>query len=176
MTKPVNKPKGTVSVSTYQTFDGSNLTVCGIEEKLNGKKGYISAFLGAATNFSDDGMFVIDLKGGRNYDIKGLLNQNLRIRTKLGENSESVQFRYSPISLDVPVGKNTNIYINPHYSGQMDFKKEKWTNSIGVFGGVTQKLNDKASLSLEIQRYNLQNIKENTPENWGINAIISYKF
>ena len=30
-------------------------------------------------------MFVVDLKGGYNYDKKGIFNQNLRIRNKMGE-------------------------------------------------------------------------------------------
>lgn len=49
-------------------------------------------------------------------------------------------------------------------------------NSIGAFGGVTQKLNDKTSLSVEVQRYNLQDIKDNSTKNWSLNAILSYKF
>jgi outer membrane autotransporter barrel domain protein len=94
----------------------------------------------------------------------------------MGKNTEAVQIRYSPLSVDIPVGKNTNIYLNPHYSGQMDFKQDKWTNSAGVFAGVTQKLNENASLSLEAQRYNLQDIKDNSAKNWSVNAIVSYKF
>ena len=66
--------------------------------------------------------------------------------------------------------------MNPHYSGQMDFTTNKWTNSIGVFAGVTQKVNKNLSVSLEGQRYKLQDIKDNSSANWGINAIVSYKF
>lgn len=175
MTEPL-KTVGNVSVSTYQNLDGSNFTVCGVEEKYKKEKGYVSAFLGVGTNFKDDGMFVIDLKGGYNYDKKGVFNQNLRIRNKLGKETESIQFRYSPFSVDAPVGKNTNIYCNPHYAGQKDFKKGKWNHSVGVFAGVTQKLNDRTSISLEAQRYNLQDIKDNSGKNWGFNAIISCKF
>lgn len=174
MTQPV-KTIGNVSASTYQSLDGSNLTVCGIEEKYKGRNGYAAAFVGVGTNFKNDGMFVLDLKGGYNYDEHGIFNQNLRIRNKLGKKSESVQFRYSPITVNLPVGKNTELYINPHYSGQMDFKKNKWTNSAGVFAGVTQKFKN-TSVSLEVQRYNLQDIKDNNGNNWGVNAIISYKF
>ena len=58
----------------------------------------------------------------------------------------------------------------------MDFRNDKWKNSIGAFGGVTQKLNDKTSLSVEVQRYNLQDIKDNSAKNWSLNAILSYKF
>lgn len=175
MTEPL-KTVGNVSISSFQSFDGSNFTVAGIEEKYKYGKGYASAFVGAATNFKDDGMFVVDLKGGYDYDSKGIFNQNLRIRNKMGKNTESTQIRYSPLSVNVPVGKKTNIYINPHYSGQYDYNKDKWTNSIGAFAGVTQKINDNASISIEGQRYNLQDIKDNSGKNWSVNAIVSYKF
>lgn len=175
MTEPV-KTIGNISASTYQSFDGSNFTVAGVENKYKLGKGYASAFIGAATNFKDDGMFVVDLKGGYNYDKNGIFNQNLRIRNKMGKNTESTQIRYSPLSVDIPVSKNTNIYVNPHYSGQYDYKKDKWANSIGAFAGVSQKINDKTTISLEGQRYNLQDIKDNSGKNWSVNAIVSYKF
>ena len=175
MTKPLNTI-GNLSISSFQSFDGSNFTVAGVEEKLKLGKGYTSTFIGAATNFKNDGMFVIDLKGGYNYDKNGIFNQNLRIRNKMGQHTESTQIRYSPLSVDIPVSKKTNVYVNPHYSGQYDYKKDQWTNSIGAFAGVTQKINDKTSISLEGQRYNLQDIKDNSGKNWSINAIVSYKF
>lgn len=175
MTEPL-KTVGNVSISSYQSLDGSNLTVAGAEQKLKLNQGYVSTFLGAGTNFKNDAMFVLDLKGGYNYDKKGIFNQNLRIRNKMGENTESTQIRYSPISVNVPVGKNTNIYINPHYSGQYDYKKDKWTNSAGAFAGITQNLNENTSISIEGQRYNLQDIKDNSSKNWSFNVILSYKF
>lgn len=175
MTEPL-KTVGNVSISSYQSLDGSNCTVAGVEEKLNINKGYVSAFAGAATNFNKKTGFVIDLKGGYNYDKKGIFNQNLRIRNKMGKNIETTQIRYSPISANIPVGDKTSIYINPHYSGQYDYKKDKWTNSVGAFAGVTYDINDKAKVSLEGQRYNLQDIKDNSGKNYSINAIVSYKF
>ena len=51
MTEPL-KTVGNVSISSYQSLDGSNCTVAGVEEKLNIKKGYVSAFAGAATDFN----------------------------------------------------------------------------------------------------------------------------
>lgn len=175
MTEPL-KTVGNVSISSYQSPNGPNFTVAGAEQKIKLNKGYVSTFVGAGTNFKNDAMFVVDLKGGYNYDKKGIFNQNLRIRNKMGENSESTQIRYSPISANIPVGDKTSIYINPHYSGQYDYKKDKWTNSVGAFAGVTYDINDKTKVSLEGQRYNLQDIKDNSGKNYSINAIVSYKF
>ncbi len=170
---PVQKTQN-CSVSSYQMLDGSNYTVAGIEEKISGKRGYASGFIGFGTDFNKSAGAVFDIKSGINYDKHGNIGQNLRIRIKSAK-GESIQVRYSPLSVDVPVGKNTNIYINPHYTGQIDFKTNKWTNSIGTFAGVTQKFKN-TSVSLEVQRYNMQDIKDNNAENWGINAIVSYKF
>lgn len=168
--------KEIVSLSTYQGLDGSNFTLAGYENKLDSSKGYVSAFVGGASNFKNDVMAVLDLKGAHNYDKKGIINQNLRVRTKLGKETEALQIRYSPLSVDVPVGKNTDIYVNPHYTGQMDFRQDKWKNSFGVFAGVNQKLNKSTTVSIEAQRYNLQDIKDNSAKNWSINAIVAYKF
>lgn len=84
MTEPV-KTVGNVSLSTYQGLDGRNFTLCGAEEKYKFGKGYASAFLGAATDFNTEGMFVLDVKGGYDYDKNGIFNQNLRIRNKMGK-------------------------------------------------------------------------------------------
>lgn len=171
-----NPIEGTYSCASYQSFDGSNYTLTGLEDKYKGKKGSVSTFLGVGTNFKNDVMGVLDIKGARNYDKQGIFSSNLRLRTKLGKESESLQVRYSPVSVNVPVGKSTSLYLNPHYSGQMDFRKDKWTNTAGAFVGVSQNLNEKTNLSLEVQRYNLQDIKDNSAKNWSFNAILSYKF
>lgn len=43
MVKPL-KPIGSYTTSTYQSFDGSNFTLTGLEEKFKGEKGYVSTF------------------------------------------------------------------------------------------------------------------------------------
>ena len=164
------------SVSTYQNLDGSNYTIAAVEEKYKGESSYISGSLGVGTDFKKTFDGVLDLKAGLNYDKKGIINQNIRVRTKLGTNAQSIQIRYSPLSVNVPVGEKTTLYANPHYTGQMNFMTNKWTNSLGIFAGATQQISKDVSVSLEAQRYNLQKPKANGPENWGINAIISCKF
>lgn len=74
MAEPL-KTVGNVSVSSYQSFDDSNFTVAGAEQKIKLNKGYVSTFVGAGTNFKNDAMFVVDLKGGYNYDKKGFLTK-----------------------------------------------------------------------------------------------------
>lgn len=173
MVKPL---ENSFYAASYQTLDGSNYTVAGIETKLKGEGKYVSSFIGGGTNFKGKNNInlVVDLKGGMNYDENGIVNQNLRLRSKLGENYQSLQVRYSPLSLNVPVGENTNLYLNPHYVGEYT-PDNKWKNSAGAFGGISQKIGN-ATVALEAQRYNLQDINDNSKKNWGINAILSFKF
>lgn len=175
MVKPINTESGFYT-ATYQSMDGSNYTIAGFEQKIKTDGKYASGFLGCGTDFKKTDLdLVIDLKAGMNYDTNGVFNQNARIRTKFQENKQTLQIRYSPISVNVPVGKNTNVYVNPHYVGQIS-SDSKWKNSIGAFAGVTQKFGENTAVSLEAQRYNLQDITNNSAENWGINAVLTYKF
>ena len=168
--------KGNTSISSYQNFDGTNLTIAGVEEKASGLRGSAGVFLGVGTDFTKDAMGVLDFKGTYNYDDKGLFNQNLRVRNTVGVKSAATQIRYSPLSVNIPLNDKTTLYANPHYVGKYNYKTNQWTNSAGIFAGATQKFTDKTSLSLEVQRYNLQDIKDNSGKNWGVNAIISWKF
>ncbi len=171
---PVDGIKGNTSLNTYQNFDGTNLTIGGLEEKAVSKHGSAGVFLGVGTDFSKDAMAVLDFKGTYNYDKKGLLNQNLRVRNTVGLKSAATQIRYSPLSVNIPLSDKTSLYANPHYVGKINYKTGEWTNSAGVFAGVTQKVSKNMSISLEAQRYNLQDIKDNSGKNWGVNAIISW--
>ena len=65
--------------------------------------------------------------------------------------------------------------MNPHYVGTYNYQDNKWTNSAGAFLGVTQKFNDDLSVSAEIQRYNLQNLSDNSGKNWSGNMILSVR-
>lgn len=166
---------GTASASTYQNFDGSNVTIAGLEEKAYTPKASASAFLGLGSNFKDNTYAVIDLKGSYNYDEKGIFNQNLRIRNTIGTGGSATQIRYSPISVNIPINKSTSFYANPHYVGKVNYENNKWSNSAGIFAGISKKVSKNTTISIEAQRYNLQDIKDNSGKNWGINAILTYK-
>lgn len=169
-----------VSVSTYQNLDGSNYTLAGYDYKESCDNLSAGIFVGAGTTFDKKDTFglVADVKASHNYS--GVLNQNLRLRTKMTTDNTSLQVRYSPVSVNVPVGENTSLYGNLHYCGQLNknykTKSTTWKNSIGAFAGVTQNINKNTSVSLEVQRYNLQNINDNSRANWSVNATIAYKF
>lgn len=167
------------SVSTYQNLDGSNYTLAGVEYKEKCDNYSAGIFAGAGTTFGKKDAFglVFDVKASHNYS--GVLNQNIRLRTKMTTDNTSLQVRYSPLSVNVPLGENTSLYGNLHYCGQLnknyETKSTTWKNSCGAFAGVTQNIGN-VSVSLEAQRYNLQNINDNSSANWGVNATVSYRF
>ena len=160
------------STSTFQSVDGSNFTTAGYDFKFQHGLG---AYLGMGTDFESSAIGVLDFKESNSYKEGGIIGQNLRVRTKFDGEPMSTQIRFSPCTVNVPVGENTSIYVNPHYVGTYDYKNDTWKNGAGIFAGATQKLNKNVSVSLEGQRYNLQDISDNNGGNWSINAIISVK-
>lgn len=154
-------PEKSVYVATYQDFDGSNYTLAGLDVKFaDSKDGSASFFIGGGTDIgSKQYEFVSDFKGKLNYN--DVFNMNGRIRTKVGskdgETTQCCQFRLSPLSADIPVGKNTSIYINPYYKMQTDLHGDT-KHSVGAFTGLSQKFSDNVSGFVELEHYNLQNI------------------
>ncbi len=171
---PGENIKYNISLNSFQNLDGSNLTIGGLEEKAVFKNVSVGTFFGFGTEFDGNPKLIFDFKGSLNYCDN--LNQNLRVRNTFGGGTATTQIRYSPVSVNVPINDDgLSFYANPHYSGKYDYKNSSWTHSAGVFAGVTKKFAN-TSLSLEAQRYNLQDIKDNSGKNWSINAILSYEF
>lgn len=164
--------KGYFSTSSFQSADGSNFTTAGYDFKF---KYGLGTYLGLGTDFKSDCVGVLDFKESNSYKDGGIIGQNLRIRTKFDGDPLSTQIRFSPCTVNVPVGEKTSLYVNPHYVGTYDYQNKTWKNGAGIFGGVTQKINDDISVSLEGQRYNLQDIDDNNGGNWSINAILSVR-
>ena len=160
------------TTSTFQSCDGSNFTTAGYDVKF----GYgLSGYVGMGTTFEREPFGVIDFKESNPYTKDGIVGQNLRIRTKYDDKFMSTQIRFSPCTVNVPVGDNTTLYANAHYSGCYDYQDKEWKHSAGIFVGATQKLGSNVSVSLEAQRYNLQDITDNNGGNWSFNAILSVK-
>ena len=160
------------TTSTFQSCDGSNFTTAGYNVKFGHG---LSGYLGMGTNFESAPIGVIDFKESNPYVKGGIVSQNLRIRTKFDDGFSSTQIRVSPCTVNIPVGERTTLYANPHYSGCYDYKDKEWNHSAGIFVGATQKLGENVSISLEAQRYNLQDITDNDGGNWSFNAIVSVK-
>ena len=160
------------SIMTFQDFNGDNYTIAGNEVSFKKDNLSFGCFAGMGTDFKSSD-FVGDLKFSHKYSEN--LSQNLRIRTKLNEDRQSVQIRYSPITVNVPLGKGVEAYANLNYKGL--YKSDgSWENSAGIFAGVDIPISKKARLSIEAERYNLQDITDNSGKNYSANAILKFNF
>ncbi len=160
--------KVSFTASSFQYADGSNFSTAGCDLKF---KHGIGGYAGICTDFKNEPAFLIDLKESNNYPGSKNFGHNVRVRTNLDNDLNTTQLRVSPLTVNLPLSRGTSVYANPHYVGKYDYKSKSWTNSAGMFCGLTQKISDKSSLSFEVQRYNLHNIKDNSGANWSFNAI-----
>lgn len=167
--------KYSVSCNDYLYNNATNTVLIGLDSKLTAGKFSAGVFNGVSLDSKSGAAMVVDLKAAYNYDKSGIVGQNLRLRNNLADGSISTQIRYSPCSVNVPVSKNTSIYMNPHGVAKYNYTTKKWDTGIGAFLGVTQKFKKGLSVSLEGQRYNIQNFKDNDG-NWSANLILTKSF
>lgn len=166
-----------VSATTFQYCDGTNTVLVGPEVRYNYPRGYVGLGVAAATDNQKDLYGLLDVKAKCNYDNKGVFDQNLRIRTAIdGDGAKSTQVRYSPFTVNIPISDEMSIYTNIHYSGKYSYETNNWKHSIGNFTGVSWDVTPKDNLSLEGQRYNLQDLSDNSGGNWSINLSYTHKF
>ncbi len=168
--------KTLASIGTFQGFDGSNTSFAGAELRYGKKNWYVGGAGYIVANDFQNVFGIVDVKAKLAYDSKNIFEQNLRVRTSCGNDVNSTQIRYSPCTINIPVSDKVSIYTNTHYAGKYNYNTEKWSHSLGNFTGLNCKFDDKNSLALEAQRYNLQDIKNNSPENWSFNVIYTHNF
>lgn len=162
------------SIGTFQYCDGSYTAFSGAEVRYGEKNWYVGAGGYVASNAFNDRYGLLDLRGKLSYDSNNIFEQNLRVRTTCDPNVKATQIRYSPFTVNIPITDNVSIYSNTHYSGKYNYDEKKWTHSIGNFTGLNCKINKNNSIAFEAQRYNLQDITDNSPKNWSFNAIYTH--
>ena len=111
---------------------------------------------------------VVDFKGSMPYGDT-CLSGGFRVRNKLNQDSQTVQLRVQPLTVTVPVAKNTNIYTTPYVATNINYKSGNPKTSFGNYAGVSTKLG-KASVFVEGQLYDLTHVNKNTI---GVNAGVS---
>ena len=132
---PIN---GNLSISTFQSMDGSNFTTTGFDFKF--KNGF-GIYTGIGMDFHNDTIGVLDLKESNRYSENGILGHNVRLRTKYDNGFSSTQLRVAPCTVTIPLGKgNTSLYAVPYYAGTYNYQNNKYKSDLGIFAGVTQKL------------------------------------
>ena len=161
---------------TYQNFNNTFTSFSGAEARHSIEGGYIGLGMSVATDDMKSHYGLLDVKGKLNYDSSGTFEQNLRIRTAVDKEPKSTQIRYSPLTVNIDLTDNVSIYSNTHYSGKYNFDSGKWDHSAGNFTGVSWDIDKKNNLSVEAQRYNIQDFTNNSSENWSVNLMYTYKF
>lgn len=162
-----------LAISSYQMMDGKNTTIMVINFNKNiTDKSFVSGGFGAATSFNDSGKWV--LEGNAGYSP----NKNISLKTRLrsvhsGEN-DYTQLRES-VTFKQKLNDKFTGYVTPYDAVKYNYGKGKFTNDVGIFGGVTYNVTDKVAVSAEAQCYNLQKGVP-TKENLGANLILNVTF
>ena len=162
-----------VSVSSFQQCDGTNFTTAGIDNSFKTGNGNLAFYTGFATGFDGKPICgIIDFKGSMPYG-ESPVSGGFRIRNNIGEGSKTVQFRFQPCTVSVPVGQNTSIYATPYVATKVNYNSGDAATTAGCFAGVSQKIG-KASVFIEGQIYDAGKINANTTSvNVGISIPIN---
>ncbi len=158
-----------ISASTFQQCDGSNFTIAGVDASINVGQGNIGFYGGVGTSFTKGSTGAIfDVKGSVPYG-DSVFSGGFRVRNNINDNSQTVQFRVQPLSVNVPVSDKTKLYATPYLATKVDYKTGNMTTNAGCFAGVSQKIG-KVSVFVEGQIYDVTKINANTTS---VNAGIS---
>lgn len=179
MSGPLSNISGRTTVGCFQYGDGKNTAFAGAEGRYNFGQGYAGVAGYVVTDNFENAYGLVDLKGKVNYDDKGIVEGNVRVRTAFDDDLKSTQIRISPCTVNVPIVKGVSLYNNLNYAGKYDYQNEQWKHSASDFLGVSWDVSKKVNLSLEGQAYNLQ--KAFTPEqfqkdDWSVNFFATFKF
>ena len=163
-----------VTISTFQGLNGKNQTIAMCNGTYNvTPKVSVSAGVGVETDFTDNVGAAFDVKGKYKFDdhfsVQG------RVRTLVSDEKGTTQIRIAPTA-QTKIAEGTTIYATPYYAYKVDFKNGGDNHSIGAFAGITQKVGKNTDISFEAQRYNLQEIRNNSADNWSVNATLTHRF
>ena len=157
MPTPITK----VSGSTFIQLDGTNFTTIGVDNSYKVGNGSLGAYAGLGMTFDGkptSGIF--DVKGSMSYGDNPF-SGGFRVRSNIGENSQSVQFRVQPCTINIPLGNNTKAYATPYAASKVNCNTGEVTNNIGCFAGLLYYFGD-GNIFVQVQGYDLTKINKNT--------------
>jgi len=169
---PVN-PTTKISASSFQQCDGTNFTTVGVDNTFKTENGSLGVYTGVGMTFDGKKQSaIVDFKGTMPYGDSPV-SGGFRIRNNLNENSQSVQVRLQPCTLNVPVGSGTSLYVTPYATAKINYKTGDTKTNFGGFAGVSQKIGRNTSVFVEGQIYDAAKINKNTTSvNAGISVTI----
>lgn len=163
-------PATKVSVSSFQQCDGTNFTTAGVDNSYKTGNCSIGVYTGIGLTFDGkNSSAVLDLKGSVPYG-ESPVSGGFRIRNNLSENSQTVQMRIQPCTVNIPVGEKTTLYAAPYSAVKINYKNGDTKTNFGGFAGVSQKIGKNASIFVEGQIYDVTKTDKNTTS---VNAGIS---
>lgn len=164
-----------ISVSSFQNLDGSNFSTAGLDAGLKIGKGSLGAYTGIGTNYTSGSTgAVIDFKGSLPYG-NSPVSGGFRIRNNLNANSQTVQFRVQPATVNIPISKNVEGYITPYGAAKVNYSNGQTNVSFGGYTGIKVKnigKNNRGEFFTEAQLYDFTKVDKSTV---GLNAGFSIK-
>lgn len=150
-----------VSVQSFQQCDGSNFSTAGIDASKQIGKGSLGAYAGVGTSFTQGSTgAIVDVKGSMPYG-NSAFSGGFRVRHNLNSNSQSVQFRFQPCTVTLPISKKASIYTTPYVATKVTYGKSGADTTVGNFTGVSAQIG-KASVFVEGQIYDVTKIDPST--------------
>lgn len=162
-----------VSVQSFQQCDGSNFSTAGIDATKKIGNGSLGAYAGVGTSFTQGSTgAIIDLKGSMPYG-NSLVSGGFRVRHNLNPNSQSVQFRFQPATVTIPITDKTSIYTTPYVATKITYGKKGADTTFGNFTGISTKISNNVNAFVEGQIYDVTKINPSTTSvNVGISINI----
>ena len=158
-----------ISAATYQDIAGPNFTTVGVENSVKVGNGSLGLYTGAGTSFNGKPICaVVDLKGSMPYG-NTCLSGGFRVRNKLNQDSQTVQIRVQPLTVTVPVAKNTSIYTTPYVATNINYQTGNAKTTVGNYTGLSIKIGN-ANVFVDGQIYDIAHVNKNTI---GMNAGVS---
>lgn len=161
------------SASSYQQCDGSNFSTAGIDNSFKVGNGNLGIYAGVGCGFNNKPFSaVIDFKGSYNYGDSPV-SGGFRVRNNIGENSKTVQFRFQPCTVTVPIGDSTKFYATPYVATKVNYNNGDNATTVGCYAGFSQKIG-KASVFVEGQIYDPTKVDPSTTSiNVGVSIPIN---
>jgi hypothetical protein len=158
-----------VSAATFQQCDGTNFSTAGIDAGVNIGQGNLGAYAGVGTAFTDGSTgLVADVKGSVPYG-NSIFSGGFRVRNNINANSQTVQFRFQPATVNVPLNSNMSLYVTPYVATKLDYKTGEADTKVGCFTGLSAKVG-KTKIFIEGQVYDVANVNAGTTS---VNAGVS---
>ena len=158
-----------ISAQTFQNLDGTNFSTAGLDAGIKVGNGSLGAYAGVGTNFTQGSTgAILDFKGSIPYGSSPV-SGGFRVRNNFNGNSQTVQIRVQPATVNIPISDNVSLYAVPYAAAKINYKSGQTNFSGGLFAGTNIKMG-KVTGFVEGQLYDFTKVDKTTV---GFNAGVS---